>query len=116
MTLLKRYEEKICILDDKLLTACYTDSRYNRKETYYRPINHGLPPLAMSGLTFQLQSGIHKRALAIESPEISLRDLRAEAYKFIQDTNCNFHYNFFTIPGMTAETFVVALRQVHVRH
>ncbi|WKY10759.1 hypothetical protein Q1695_002821 [Nippostrongylus brasiliensis] len=89
--------------------ACYTDSRYNRKETYYRPINHGLPPLAMSGLTFQLQvrlssvfaplgivwanaifhsnqSGIHKRALAIESPEISLRDLRAEAYKFIQDT------------------------------
>ncbi|VDL77649.1 unnamed protein product [Nippostrongylus brasiliensis] len=67
--------------------ACYTDSRYNRKETYYRPINHGLPPLAMSGLTFQLQSGIHKRALAIESPEISLRDLRAEAYKFIQDTS-----------------------------
>ncbi|KAK5986632.1 hypothetical protein GCK32_019020 [Trichostrongylus colubriformis] len=40
----------------------------------------------MNGLTFQLQSGIHKRALTIDSPEISLRDLRAEAYKFIKDT------------------------------
>ncbi|KAJ1371226.1 hypothetical protein KIN20_033137 [Parelaphostrongylus tenuis] len=43
----------------------------------------------MSGLTFQLQSGIHKRAVKIDSLKISLRDLRAEAFKFIQEA-CSF--------------------------
>ncbi|PIO63551.1 hypothetical protein TELCIR_14845, partial [Teladorsagia circumcincta] len=65
--------------------ACYTDSRYSHKDTYYQALDF-TQSTAMNGLTFQLQSGIHKRALTIDSPEISLRDLRAEAYKFIQDT------------------------------
>ncbi|CAJ0592017.1 unnamed protein product [Cylicocyclus nassatus] len=64
---------------------CYSDSIYNKKETYYQAVDHTLSSV-MNGLTFQLQSGIHKRTLTIDSPEISLRDLRSEAFKFIQDT------------------------------
>ncbi|XGW03638.1 hypothetical protein V3C99_015092 [Haemonchus contortus] len=65
--------------------ACYTDSRYGIKDTYYQTLDLS-QSTAMTGLTFHLQSGIHKRALTIDSPEISLRDLREEAYKFIQET------------------------------
>ncbi|KIH53366.1 hypothetical protein ANCDUO_16509, partial [Ancylostoma duodenale] len=63
---------------------CYTDSSFNQQEKYYKEVDHTLSSV-MNGLTFQLQSGIHKRTLTIDSPEISLRDLRSEAYKFIQD-------------------------------
>ncbi|PAV60497.1 hypothetical protein WR25_25511 [Diploscapter pachys] len=38
----------------------------------------------MSGLSFQLQSGIHKRSITVDASEISPRDLRNEAYQFIQ--------------------------------
>ncbi|KAK6754572.1 hypothetical protein RB195_013519 [Necator americanus] len=63
---------------------CYTDSRFNQTDTYYKEVDHTLSAV-MNGLTFQLQSGIHKRTLTVDSPEISLRDLRSEGYKFIQD-------------------------------
>ncbi|CAI2352664.1 unnamed protein product [Caenorhabditis sp. 36 PRJEB53466] len=39
----------------------------------------------MSGLTFQLQSGIHKKAISVEANEIALRDLRNEAFQFIKE-------------------------------
>ncbi|KAH7730275.1 serine/threonine-protein kinase D1 [Aphelenchoides avenae] len=38
----------------------------------------------MSGLSFQLQSGVAKENVTVESMEISLRDLREEAVKFIK--------------------------------
>ncbi|KAI6190041.1 Serine/threonine-protein kinase dkf-2 [Aphelenchoides bicaudatus] len=37
----------------------------------------------MSGLNFHLQSGIHKTEISWGAPELSLRDLRLEAVKFI---------------------------------
>uniref|UniRef100_A0A1I7U9Z6 NR LBD domain-containing protein n=1 Tax=Caenorhabditis tropicalis TaxID=1561998 RepID=A0A1I7U9Z6_9PELO len=39
----------------------------------------------MSGLTFQLQSGIHKKSIAVEANEIALRDLRNEAFSFVKE-------------------------------
>ncbi|EGT43942.1 hypothetical protein CAEBREN_25230 [Caenorhabditis brenneri] len=39
----------------------------------------------MSGLTFQLQSGIHKKSIAVEGNEIALRDLRNEAFSFVKE-------------------------------
>ena len=39
----------------------------------------------MSGLTFQLQSGIHKKSVAVEANEIALRDLRHEAFQFVKE-------------------------------
>ncbi|CAB3398740.1 unnamed protein product [Caenorhabditis bovis] len=41
----------------------------------------------MSGLTFQLQSGIHKKTITADSIEISLRDLRNEAFEFLKEIN-----------------------------
>uniref|UniRef100_A0A8R1DHB3 Serine/threonine-protein kinase D1-3-like ubiquitin-like domain-containing protein n=1 Tax=Caenorhabditis japonica TaxID=281687 RepID=A0A8R1DHB3_CAEJA len=42
-------------------------------------------PSIMSGLTFQLQSGIHKKSISVEGLEIALRDLRNEAFQFIKE-------------------------------
>lgn len=41
---------------------------------------------AMSGLSFQLQTGVRRRPVNVDSQEISLRDLREEALKFIRET------------------------------
>ncbi|CAI5450505.1 unnamed protein product [Caenorhabditis angaria] len=39
----------------------------------------------MSGLCFQLQSGIHKKQINVDASEISLRDLRNESFDFIKE-------------------------------
>ncbi|CAB04830.2 Serine/threonine-protein kinase dkf-2 [Caenorhabditis elegans] len=39
----------------------------------------------MGDLTFRLQSGIHKKSIAVEGTEIALRDLRNEALQFIKE-------------------------------
>uniref|UniRef100_A0A914XSX3 Phorbol-ester/DAG-type domain-containing protein n=1 Tax=Plectus sambesii TaxID=2011161 RepID=A0A914XSX3_9BILA len=38
----------------------------------------------MSGLSFQLQSGCRKETFTVDGPEISLRDLRETALKFVE--------------------------------
>jgi len=39
----------------------------------------------MSSLSFQLQSGAYKEPITIDSPEISLKELRDRAVKFINE-------------------------------
>ncbi|CAD6199328.1 unnamed protein product [Caenorhabditis auriculariae] len=60
------------------------DSLFDDHYEQQHPLRHRLSS-TMSGLTFQLQSGIHKKTLNWDTLEISLRDLRSEAWKFIQD-------------------------------
>lgn len=38
----------------------------------------------MSGLTFQMQSGVVKETINVEGQEISVRDLREQAVNFIK--------------------------------
>lgn len=48
-----------------------------------RVCDHHRPCFNMSGLVFFLRSGIHRTEVAWPNTEISLRDLRLEAVKFI---------------------------------
>lgn len=50
----------------------------------YRPRSTLTDSGIMSGLSFQLQSGVAKETVTVESQEISLRDLREEAVRFIK--------------------------------
>uniref|UniRef100_A0A914CAS4 protein kinase C n=1 Tax=Acrobeloides nanus TaxID=290746 RepID=A0A914CAS4_9BILA len=54
-------------------------SRFSTISTHIPPI-----PDVMSGLSFQLQSGVIKESVTIDGHEISIRDLRDYAVKFIK--------------------------------
>lgn len=62
------------------------------KSPYHPPSRQYSSSSEMSGLSFQLQSGIHKKSIAVEGNEIALRDLRHEAFQFVkeiyQDKKC----------------------------
>ncbi|UMM37627.1 hypothetical protein L5515_009343 [Caenorhabditis briggsae] len=52
---------------------------------YHPPNRQYSSSSEMSGLSFQLQSGIHKKSIAVEGNEIALRDLRNEAFQFVKE-------------------------------
>lgn len=67
------------------LPLCFRATRIARKTVLWRSKSGGYCSSVMSSLSFQLQSGAYKEPITIDSPEISLKELRDRAVKFVNE-------------------------------
>ncbi|CAJ0582176.1 unnamed protein product, partial [Mesorhabditis spiculigera] len=68
--------------DSRRSGSVLTSSAFSRCST-------SSPNVQMSGLSFQLQSGLNRKTVTVDGQEISLRDLRNEAFRFLVESNPN---------------------------